>query len=489
MVMALPACSTSDCADDATCAAERARANGGPVTPAGCDLAASPKDSTACVADDVGIFVSASGDDAKAGTKAAPVRSIAKALEIRGQRSRIYVCEGSYEAVSLTGSGQVSLYGGFSCSDWTYTGKRPKVTSGAGAIALVAKNAGEAVLEDFDFESANASVPGGSSIAAMVVDSRLVLRRVGLRAGVGQPGQDQPPSGGVFSPATTVAGGTAQINIAGGAVANPACPMSAGGAGGPPSNKGENGSPGEPLIDPPVPPFATGEGGEAATSESAARGSNGGAGSAGTGAASHGQLGREGWTPEAGKGGGAGGVAQGGGGGGSADGLAGGGGGGGGGPGGCGGAGGPGGPGGGSSIALVLLGSTVSLEESTLASSDAGGGGAGGGGQMGQLGGSPGSIASGAGTRGAAGGVGGGGGGGGGGAGGLSLGILWNGGSPPTIDGEAIQNVEAHARVTLGALGRGGTRGQGAAAAAPDALAGLSGADGMPGVAQAVLGL
>ena len=96
-----------------------------PDAPPGCDLGKEPKDSAPCVADSVGVFVSPMGDDMNAGTKASPVKTIGKALGIAGGKPRVYVCEGTYgESVDLTKA--VSIYGGFKCSDWSYSGTSPR---------------------------------------------------------------------------------------------------------------------------------------------------------------------------------------------------------------------------------------------------------------------------------------------------------------------------------------------------------------------------
>lgn len=88
------------------------------VAPPGCDLTKSPKDSPACVDDAVGVFVSPTGDDGAAGNKGAPVKSIAKGVELAASRGlpRVYVCDGTYaESIALAKS--VSIYGGLSCAE------------------------------------------------------------------------------------------------------------------------------------------------------------------------------------------------------------------------------------------------------------------------------------------------------------------------------------------------------------------------------------
>jgi len=96
------------------------------VAPLGCDLTKSPKDSTACVDDSVGVFVSPSGDDGATGKKLAPVKSISKGIERAASRGlpRVYVCEGTY-AESVEIAKAASLFGGLAC-DWKTPGTSPK---------------------------------------------------------------------------------------------------------------------------------------------------------------------------------------------------------------------------------------------------------------------------------------------------------------------------------------------------------------------------
>ena len=93
--------------------------------PAGCDPSADPKDAPKCVVSEFGVFVDgANGADGNAGTKESPVKSISAALGKLGGKTRIYVCEGTYdEHVKLTRA--VSLYAGFACGAWSYSGTKP----------------------------------------------------------------------------------------------------------------------------------------------------------------------------------------------------------------------------------------------------------------------------------------------------------------------------------------------------------------------------
>src|SRR5689334_1750648 len=89
---AFAACGSDDCAETATCASggpggpdggsSSGATTDGPILipPPNCDLAKAPTDSPACIADAVAVFVAPNGKDDAAGTRAAPVQTIAKGL-------------------------------------------------------------------------------------------------------------------------------------------------------------------------------------------------------------------------------------------------------------------------------------------------------------------------------------------------------------------------------------------------------------------------
>src|SRR5450432_599909 len=111
-------------------------------SPQNCDLSKDPKDSPTCVADSVGIFVDATnGKDSNPGTKISPMQTIAAALgKTSAQQSRLYVCEGTYaEDVLLDASHDgVSIYGGWKCADWSYSGNKPVIGKTSPAMTLSA---------------------------------------------------------------------------------------------------------------------------------------------------------------------------------------------------------------------------------------------------------------------------------------------------------------------------------------------------------------
>ncbi|MBL8613018.1 MAG: hypothetical protein JNL38_37100 [Myxococcales bacterium] len=410
---------------------------GGIIKPPDCDLTKEPKDSPACVDDGVGIFVSGAGSDGAAGTKAAPVKSIGKALSLAGSK-RVYVCDGSYEGFELKSG--TTIAGGFSCTDWKHTGVKPKVQGGDGAKPTVdLVSASGALLLDLEILGPAKGAP--NSIALRAQSSTATLRRVKLTGGEGADGADGARTDFTYPVQTDLDGNNAMGGTGGGEKSF-TCPGGAVTKGGKGGDSGFNGGPGMPAL-------AGGAGGIVAQACAGPGGGGDGAvgttPAAGAGAASLGAIDQAAWIPQAGAGGGSGGPGQGGGGG---QGITGGGGGSGG-AGGCGGAGGGGGKGGGASVALFSLSSTLTVEASELTSGKAGNGGKGLAGQTGQqIFGFKGN-GNGAGCQGGNGGKGGDGAAGGGGAGGLSTPVLFKGGKPTLTQTTA----------NPGALGSGGAGG------------------------------
>ena len=383
-------CSGAACSDDG--GGDVAVDSGGDVAvPANCDLSKDISASPACVDEGIAVFVSAaSGDDNNAGTKAAPFKTIGAALQKAGIKPRVYVCEGTYgEDVSVTQANAASLYGGLSCTDWSYSGKQPIV--GKTTLALhVDSLTKPLVIADMAFQSADGIKPGDSSIAALINQSAdVTLRRVKLSAGKGVDGAKgvaatnwaavaQSDMSIVGTSASGTAGGGTHScslctdgNNSTGAKGGSARSTPSGGANGAPNlsgmspNDGAGGMAG----------CVAGQIGAPATAAVAAKG-----------ALTVGALSATGWVATNGSNGQNGGPGQGGGGGGGASSLMGGGGGGGG-CGGCGGAGGSAGGGGGGSIALAIVLSNVTLVSSALVTSNGGKGGDGVAGQDGQIGG------------------------------------------------------------------------------------------------------
>jgi len=459
-----PQCSggSSDCTQTSTCPQE----GGDGPPPLSCDTSKDPKDDPGCVDDRVGVFVSPTGSDTNPGTKSAPFQTIGKALASVGALTRVYVCEGTYaeDVAIMTPVDGVSLYGGFKCADWSYSGNKP--TIGKGVVALTISGTTKPfAVEDVELKSADGSGATPSSIAALVANATgtVTFARVSFTAGAGAKGSDGNAgsnyNGALSQSDPSIQGHDASGN-AGGALQTCAnlCTdtvASTGGQGGAGGGAPSGGSGGAPAL-------GGGAGGTAG--QSCGSGGTGGDGTSqpttGTDATSPtalGSLSATGWTPGDATKGGNGAPGQGGGGGAGASS----GGGGGGGCGGCGGGGGSGGGGGGASIALAVFSSVVDVNSSQFVAANAGDGGKGGAGQAGQLGGFSGNKA-GNGCLGGNGGNGSAGGTGAGGVGGISVGVLYKG-AAPTVDS-----------ATTNTVGTAGTKGVGGTAGTNDGLDGVA---------------
>ena len=416
---------------------------------ASCDTSKSPSIVTCLVADKYAVFVSPTGDDSEAGTKAKPVKTFAKATSLAGTAKSVIACSGAYtEALSITTA--TRIYGSFDCtSSWVYDATKPTVVAPTTVTAALNVAAGSAVvlIEDVQFKALDATTPSASSVAAFVKEStNVTLRRVTLAACNGAAGVTPALAAYTFVDAAALVGNAGVVDN-GGAASKCTClnaTTTTRGAGGPPGLSAGTG----------LPTYDTSDGLGGNTLISCSSGGGGGDGSpaptlaAAPGATTLGAFASDNWTPASGGDGQDGQPGQGGGG--ERERLRGGGSGA---CGGCGGKGGPGGKGGGASIALLSVNSTVALEVSTLTAANGGAGANGASGQNGQTGGLRGKGYL-AGCDGGDGGTGASGAPGGGGAGGLSVGILYSG-TVPTAD--------ADTKTTLGQPGVGGKGGNGAA--------------------------
>lgn len=445
--------------------------------PAGCDVAAELKDSPVCIDDGLGVFVSPAGDDATSGTKAKPVKTIGKALELAAVRKlpRLYVCAGTYaENVAITA--QVALYGGLSCA-WAPADARPKIAPPTDVALRVTKVGAPVLVVDADVVgSADAAAPGDSAIAVFVSEStNVAFRRVNLTARNATAGA----TGATSSNYVSVAAPNGSMGaIAGtdetkwGCADKKTLSYCPGGAAATDVGRGGDGR-AFPMVG-----VANGGASGFFTCAAGTVGAGGLSHAAGGGSRSPGALTAAGWvTTSVGTAGEFGDPAQGGGGaGGQKDGQYGGGGGG---CGGCGGAGGGPGTNGGSSFALLSFNSAVVITGGVLASGAGGTGGSGGAGQAGQAGGQGGLSSSGVanlGCMGGAGGPGAGGSGGGGGAGGHSAAIAFVGSEPKPMG-------------TMLTPGTPGLGGNGGTAGPSTGHPGAAGEFGPVGKAQGSLGL
>ena len=435
-----------------------------------CDTTKSPSEESCLVSNEHAIFVAPTGKDGAGGSKAGPVKTIAKAIELAGTTKMVIACDGTFdEQVKLTVGAK--LYGGFACPGsampWKYeTGKKAKVAPSSRGVALsVAAGAAAVVIEDFEFDALDATDPGESSVAAFVNSSSAVaFTRVKLVAGKGMHGANGTLTPVAF-PLPPMLEGNSASGDTGGAFNLITCPAGGttkggkGGDGGLGISGGQNGSP----------DLGGGKGGtlgaDCAAGGTGVSGADASPQPAASGATKVGSITPTGWTGAAGTDGAPGTPGQGGGGGtgaesnGTTGAISGGGGGGG--AGGCGGAPGTAGKAGGSSIALLILNSTVALSASELVAGDAGKGGDGVAGQEGQTQSGIGGVQVKSACSGGKGGKGGKGGASGGAAGGVSLGIAYQG-MAPTTDTE-----------TLFVTGAAGAKGIGGAPGTNDGIAGV----------------
>ncbi|MBP9105579.1 MAG: hypothetical protein KBF56_02345 [Gemmatimonadaceae bacterium] len=310
-------------------------------------------------------------------------------MTVLGSKTSVYVCSATELDESVEIPEGLSVFGGLDCPagwGWDFAAQT-SWTAPSGEVPMTVVNQGgtqpHTHVEGFSVSARAGAAPGTSSIAAVIDDVDLALVRMRFTSGDGVDGA-QGPTGAMGAnggnTATSVAG-TSACGSTGGAGGYSAAPL--------PQWNGFNG-----LPDPDQSPFYLGGSGGLANASHSACASNevGEPGKANTdpsatGApnASLGSLDLSGYVPSAGASGAVGlpGGGGGGGGGNKVGNLKGGGGGGG----GCGGLGGGAGMAGGSSVALVLLGGSVTFDACEASVGQAGDGGAGGTGGPGGMGG------------------------------------------------------------------------------------------------------
>jgi Bacterial Ig-like domain (group 2) len=395
------------------------------------------------------VWVRPTGDDAAAGTRAAPVRTLARALTLAAANGAdVYAAEGQYnEAVTLRNG--VSMYGGFA----TAWGTRYPVESlghraivSAPGTAVSGRLVTDLTIDGFHVLGQTPTAGGASSAYGIRLDfaQRVTISHNAVSTGPGRAGSAGAPGA---TGAAGQRGGDSPGEV------TPGLPGGNGGAGGrggtesAAATAGANGGAGS---------GTPGIGGPPATSNAGGGpGGTGGIGAPGAiGAGSDDFVGynpNEGYLPRFGLAGGSGAIGGGGGGGGGGRNVTvviinyHGGGGGGGGSGGLGGSGGGGGGGGGGAFGILLYASTeIVLRENIVSPGPGGAGGAGGSGGAGGPGGlggngfNTGSTDGRIGGNGGMGGAGGGGGQGGGGGGGPSIGIAVLGASTYTSTGNSV---------------------------------------------------
>ena len=417
--------------------------------------------------DDCAVFVRADATGATPdGSMANPYKLLQDAIDKpKGQRTKVFACKSMPFTEEVALASGLEVYGGFDCSQasWTWAASgRTALDGPPGKVVLTIKNGSiGALVSGWTVKATKATMPaaGTSSIAVAVDDVAMKIERSDISADDGADGADGDaptgtPTPGGNAPAPIAAMNACMFGSVGGAAGTTTCDdgASSGGIGGtggvPMSMTAVDGMPGADG----TPADATqGKGGKGASvamsmgCSNGTQGADGSAGAPGPGGSASGTLSLTGVTTTENLDGKPGVRAQGGGGGGGdqgakfcgipasasfGPGASGGGGGGG----GCGGKGGGGGKAGGSSIAILSLGTNLTIDGTTV-TLKTGKGGSGGKGALGQSGAGGGTGASGGantlippsknGCTGASGGAGGTGGTGGGGRGGFSAGIAF----------------------------------------------------------------
>jgi hypothetical protein len=445
---------------------------------------ADPTRDSAAVINECGVFVSSTAAPGGDGTKARPFRSFVEAANTRPKR--VYACAEQYdEGVGVSFADGVQIYAGFTdCGgSWTWPGDQRATLNGpADAVALMLSGGDNRVM-NLDVVAASATVDGGSSIAVVSSGGSLAVVNGNLTAGDAMAGA----AGAQYEPDSALDGeaGGEGVSVCADVESHPGpagkeevCPTGGSSVAGKGGDGGDstgaaaagNGGDGAPadLTTPEQGIGGTGEGQGDPPADGCSDGSNGASGApgdSGRGAIGIGSISVAGYASAGGAPGTNGKPGQGGGGGGGAKGGSSiqcdhvsasraGSSGGAGGTGGCGGYAGGGGQAGGSSIALVVVGAAVTLEGVILRAGRGGDGGKGGDGQPGGQKGAGGAFAEGVGAtdascRGGDGGKGGPGGPGGGGQGGHSLGIAFQGSTPP-VGGELVIDLHNKGNGGLG---------------------------------------
>jgi hypothetical protein len=169
----------SDCEWDSTCNGAQNDGGGNDgasdvYVPPGCNTPDEPSKNTAsCLVDAYGIFLKPTGNDVTGtGTKDNPLRTLgAAAAKLKGKPGRIVACAGSYEGAGTEITSAISIYGGFSCADWTYAATNETVfTTDAQKtdVVLTLRSVTGVNMQDATFRARPGAIGGGSSIAVFV---------------------------------------------------------------------------------------------------------------------------------------------------------------------------------------------------------------------------------------------------------------------------------------------------------------------------------
>ena len=141
------------------------------------------------------IFVAPGGDEAGDGSVLHPVRTMGHALDLaKSAHKAVYACIGGYvEAVTVVDA--VSVYGGYDCANGWRRGAGTATIESPTPTALTVTGSIDVLFDHVSFRSADATTPGGSSIAVRIAGANVKLRKGAVLAGKGGNGVAIVPAG------------------------------------------------------------------------------------------------------------------------------------------------------------------------------------------------------------------------------------------------------------------------------------------------------
>jgi hypothetical protein len=147
------------------------------------------------------IFVSLDGDDAAAGTKANPMRTVARGVVTAAEAGAdVYIAAGSYETEPAGGvplADGVGLYGGYQSLTWSRAADQVTTIEGS-PQALLAQGDSRVVLQLLSLEGTpdvSLSAYGLRAVSDASGPSRLALSNVGVTGAPAAPGADGQEGG------------------------------------------------------------------------------------------------------------------------------------------------------------------------------------------------------------------------------------------------------------------------------------------------------
>jgi hypothetical protein len=159
--------------------------------PRPCDVTKSPTEDLCVLRDDLGIFVSASlGVDSNAGTRARPVKTFAKAMQLAAAaKKRVYACAESFdEAITIPADG-LAIFGGISCPDWSRVTGMTELRPATSPVVTIRERK-NVRLVGLRALAPHGRAPGESSIAVLLANvAASSIERSELIAGNGSDGR------------------------------------------------------------------------------------------------------------------------------------------------------------------------------------------------------------------------------------------------------------------------------------------------------------